>query len=107
MAALTAFRVALRAPPAPAVTGTIASTEGADVSAIAGTVTYQGTIASTEGADVMAAAGAGFSISGAVASVEGADVMAAAGLGRPIVVGTTQWASRNLVRLANSRRLRR
>lgn len=107
MAALTAFRVALLSPPAPAPTGTIASTEASDVAAMSGTVTYTGSIGSTESADVMAATATVNASTGTVASVEGADVMAATGLGRPIIVGSSQWASRRLVRLANSRGLER
>lgn len=71
------------------VTGTIASTEAADVLAATGSVQTVGTIAATEAADVLAASGfLGFT--GTIATTEAKDVLAATG--KVYITGTAPLA---------------
>lgn len=69
------------------VVGSLASTEGADLSAASGLVLVRGALASTEGADTAAMPGRVL-VQGALAPTEGADAIAAAGtVSTPAAVG--------------------
>lgn len=62
-----------------AVSGTLAATEAADVSAITGDVIITGTIAATEAADVAAFSGGSTPVTGTLAGTEASDTAASTG----------------------------